>query len=90
MNSDDNIIKLDLPAAPQYLSILSTVIEMYLATVPDVVDREITLYNVKLAAQECCTNIIDTRYRRSCRTGRYRRAPIEGGVSTRLWPILNA
>ena len=62
MNSDDNIIKLDLPAAPQYLSILSTVIEMYLATVPDVVDREITLYNVKLAAQECCTNIIDHAY----------------------------
>ena len=62
MNSDDNFIKIDLPADAQYLSVLSTVIEMYLAHVPEVVDREFTIYNVKLAAQECCTNIIDHAY----------------------------
>lgn len=62
MTTEDNVIKLDLPAEARYLSILSTVIEMYLERVPDVADREMTVYNLQLAAQECCTNIIDHAY----------------------------
>jgi len=62
MNSDDKVIKLDLPAEARYLSILSTVIEMYLERVSDVAERDMTVYNLQLAAQECCTNIIDHAY----------------------------
>ena len=62
MTTEDNVIKLDLPAEARYLSILSNVIEMYLEQVPDVADGDMTVYNLQLAAQECCTNIIDHAY----------------------------
>jgi len=62
MKLDDNTIRLDLPADPQYLSILSSVIEMYLERVPEIANREMTVYNLKLAAQECCTNIVSHAY----------------------------
>ena len=57
-----DIIRLDLPADAQYLAILSSVIEIYLVRVNEISDREMTVYNLKLAAQECCTNIIDHAY----------------------------
>jgi serine/threonine-protein kinase RsbW len=61
MNLND-MVKLDLPADPKYLSILSAVIDNYLEHISGINEREMTVYNMKLAAQECCTNIIDHSY----------------------------
>ena len=55
-------VLLDTPADIRFLNIISVAIEAYLERVPEINDREMTVYNLKLAAQECCTNIIDHAY----------------------------
>ncbi|HUV91903.1 MAG TPA: ATP-binding protein [Anaerolineales bacterium] len=55
-------VLIDVPADPRFLNIISAAIEAYLDRVPEIDDRGTIIYNLKLAAQECCTNIIDHSY----------------------------
>ena len=55
-------VLLDTPAESRFLNIISAAIEAYLERVPEIDEREMIIYNLKLAAQECCTNIIDHSY----------------------------
>lgn len=60
----DATIRLDLPAAHRYLSLLSACIGDLLGKVPRLAEPDVTIYNVQLAAQEICANIVDHAYRR--------------------------
>ena len=55
-------VLLDTPAESRFLNIISAAIESYLERVPEIDDWEMIIYNLKLAAQECCANIIDHSY----------------------------
>ena len=61
MSSPETVL-LDMPADSRFLNIISAAIEAYLERIPEIDDREMIIYNLKLAAQECCTNIIDHSY----------------------------
>lgn len=58
----DATIRLDLPAAHRYLSLLSACIGDLLGKVPRLAEPDVTIYNVQLAAQEICANIVDHAY----------------------------
>ena len=55
-------VLIDVPADPRFLNIISAAIEAYLDRVPEIDGWGTIIYNLKLAAQECCTNIIDHSY----------------------------
>lgn len=61
MDTDDTIY-LDLPATYQYLNMLSACIGEMLARVNGLREPQIIAYNVQLAAQEICTNIVSHAY----------------------------
>ena len=61
MSSPETVL-LDIPADSRFLNVISAAIEAYLERVHEIDDREMIIYNLKLAAQECCTNIIDHSY----------------------------
>jgi serine/threonine-protein kinase RsbW len=58
----DDTIRLDLPATHKYLHLLGSCIEGVLMRVDDLADAEKQIYNLQLAAQELCTNIVDHAY----------------------------
>lgn len=55
-------IKLEIPAAHRFLNVLSGVLGELLNRVDDVEDRDTVTYQLQLAAQEVCTNIVDHAY----------------------------
>lgn len=60
--SHNEMVRLELPAAYQYLKILSACIEELLTCVDGIADREVVTYNVQLATHEVCTNIVEHAY----------------------------
>jgi len=58
----DDVIHLDLPATHKYLNLLGACIGEMLSRLDDVADVESTIYNLQLAVQECCANIVDHAY----------------------------
>lgn len=58
----DATIELELPAAHRYLSVLSACIGDLLAQAPHLAEPEVCTYNVQLAAQEICANIVNRAY----------------------------
>ncbi len=64
----DDVIRLDLPATHKYLNLLSACIGEMLLRLDDRAEIEQTIYNIQLAVQECCANIVDHAYDE--RTGR--------------------
>jgi serine/threonine-protein kinase RsbW len=58
----DETIRLDLPATHKYLHLLGSCIEGVLMRVEDLADAEKQVYNLQLAAQELCTNIVEHAY----------------------------
>lgn len=58
----DATIRLDLPAAHRYLSLLSVCIGELLGQAQRLAEPDVTIYNVQLAAQEICANIVDHAY----------------------------
>lgn len=58
----DDVIQLDLPATHKYLNLLSACIGEMLSRLDDAAEIETTIYNVQLAVQECCANIVDHAY----------------------------
>src|SRR5450631_3803631 len=57
-----NVIRLDLPASLQYLSVLGSCLNDILSQVNDLEEQEIVKYDVQLAVQELCTNIVRHAY----------------------------
>lgn len=55
-------IRLDIPAEHRYLNVLSQCIDAVLARVDGLADLATTSYNLQLAAQEICTNIVEHAY----------------------------
>ena len=58
----DSVIRLELPATLQYLSILGACLNDILLQVRGLEEQEIVSYNVQLAVQELCTNIVRHAY----------------------------
>jgi len=58
----DDVIRLDLPATHKYLNLLGACVGEMLSRLDDVADIESTVYNLQLAVQECCANIVDHAY----------------------------
>jgi serine/threonine-protein kinase RsbW len=58
----DDVIRLELPATHKYLNLLSACIGEMLSRLEDVAELQTVIYNVQLAAQECCANIVDHAY----------------------------
>lgn len=58
----DDVIRLDLPATHKYLNLLSACIGEMLLRLDDRAEMEVTIYNIQLAVQECCANIVDHAY----------------------------
>lgn len=56
------VIRLDLPATPKYLTVLSACIAEILARAELGAERETLTYNLQLAAHEACANIVDHAY----------------------------
>ncbi|MBL8118443.1 MAG: ATP-binding protein [Anaerolineae bacterium] len=55
-------IRLELPATPKYLNVLTACIGEMLQRVEGLAEPEQTIYNIQLAVHEGCTNIIDHAY----------------------------
>jgi len=60
--SEGDTIRLDLPAAYQYLGVLSACLVELLTHVEGLSEREDVTSNVQLAVQEICTNIVEHAY----------------------------
>lgn len=62
MIDQSEVIELDLPAIYKYLNVLSECLAAMLVRVEDLPEQEIQIYNIQLAVQEVCTNIVDHAY----------------------------
>ena len=69
-----DIIRLELPAEYKYLHVLTVCIEALLERVESVSESSALLYDIQLAVQEACTNIIRHAYANQ--------------VSNRIWVTL--
>ena len=58
-----DVIRLNLPASFKYLNVLSATIAEILGRVDGLAEADATIYNIQLAAQEACTNIVDHAYK---------------------------
>ncbi len=58
----DDTIRLDLPANLKYLHLVGSCIEGVLMRIEGLADPEKQVYNLQLAAQELCTNIVEHAY----------------------------
>ncbi|MCB0210148.1 MAG: ATP-binding protein [Anaerolineae bacterium] len=59
----DKVIQLELPAEHKYLNVVSACIAAMLERVETVSEHEIITYNIQLAVQEACTNIVRHAYK---------------------------
>ncbi len=55
-------IQLELPATHKYLNVATACIAEMLARVDGIQDHEQAVYNLQLAVQEACANIVDHAY----------------------------
>ena len=58
----DEVIRLDVPATHKYLNLLGACIGEMLSRLDDGRDLQTAIYNMQLAVQECCANIVDHAY----------------------------
>ncbi|HMQ32685.1 MAG TPA: ATP-binding protein [Chloroflexaceae bacterium] len=56
------VVRFDLPARYTYLHLLGDCIASMLKLVDGIVDAEMLVYNIQLAAHEACTNIVNHAY----------------------------
>lgn len=59
----DDVIRLDVPATHKYLNLLSACVGEMLSRLDDLREMQTTIYNMQLAVQECCANIVDHAYK---------------------------
>jgi serine/threonine-protein kinase RsbW len=60
--SEFDTIRLDLPASYKFLHVLGLCLQGMLERIEGLTELDITVYNMQLAAQEICTNIVDHAY----------------------------
>ncbi len=60
MMTDHNLIRMDLPCNNKYLNVVGAAVTEFM--IRAITDDETHLYNMQLAVQEVCTNIIDHAY----------------------------
>lgn len=65
-------LEINVPVSYRYLNVIGAAIEHYLQAIPGLEEREALSYNLQLAAQEICTNIIDHAYDRQLGQIRFR------------------
>ena len=56
------VVRLELPAENRYLNVISACLAALLEQIDDIPERETLTYNLQLAIQEACTNIVDHAY----------------------------
>jgi len=61
-SESDETVRLDLPAAYRYLNVISACLAAVLEHTEGLSDQDTITYNVQLAVQEACTNIVDHAY----------------------------
>jgi serine/threonine-protein kinase RsbW len=59
----EDVIRLDVPATHKYLNLLSACVGEMLSRMDDLPELQTTIYNMQLAVQECCANIVDHAYK---------------------------
>ena len=57
-----DFVRLDLPAAYRYLNVISACVDAIFERIDNLQEKEMLVYQVKLAVHETCTNIIDHAY----------------------------
>ncbi len=57
-----DFVRLDLPAAYRYLNVISACVDAIFEHIDHLHEKEVLVYQVKLAVHETCTNIIDHAY----------------------------
>jgi serine/threonine-protein kinase RsbW len=62
LSSELDLIRLDLPATPKYLNVLSACIGSMLEHEPEPSDMGQVIYNIILATHEVCVNIVEHAY----------------------------
>ncbi len=77
-------ITLVLPADLKYLNIVGACVEALLQRVEKVTDRSATVYNIQLALQEACTNVVTHAYQGGDATQQITLAFNVFGTPTRL------
>ena len=60
--SQADLVRFDLPATHKYLNVLGAAVTALLNRAEQVQEPEITAYNIQLAIQEICANIVDHAY----------------------------
>ncbi|MEO8610262.1 MAG: ATP-binding protein [Chloroflexota bacterium] len=58
----DDVIRLDVPATHKYLNLVSACVGEMLSRLDNLPEMQATIYNLQLAVQECCANIVDHAY----------------------------
>lgn len=76
-------VRLELPAAHRYLNIVGAVVAELLAREEGLAEPQIVSYNVQLAVQEICANIVDHAY-----DGRGGRIEVALAVDARPWRLV--
>jgi serine/threonine-protein kinase RsbW len=56
------VVRLELPAEHRYLNVVSACLAALLEQVDEIAERDTVTYNLQLAIQEACTNIVDHAY----------------------------
>jgi serine/threonine-protein kinase RsbW len=59
----EDVIHVDVPATHKYLNLLGACIGEMLSRLDGLPELEATIYNMQLAVQECCANIVDHAYK---------------------------
>jgi serine/threonine-protein kinase RsbW len=62
LSESNPLVCLELPAEHRYLNVLSACLAAFLERVEDIDERDVVSYNLQLAIQEACTNIVDHAY----------------------------
>jgi serine/threonine-protein kinase RsbW len=61
-SSQPTVIRLELPAEHRYLNVVGACAAALLARAPGLQEADIVNYNVELALQEACSNLVDHAY----------------------------
>jgi serine/threonine-protein kinase RsbW len=59
----DDDLRLDLPASNKYLSVLGANLDAFIERIEGVAEPRVAAYNIQLAVNEICANIIAHAYR---------------------------
>lgn len=62
MNDDEQIVKLNVPASAQFVAVVEDCVAGMLRRIGQLEEDEQSVYNIRLAVHETCTNILEHAY----------------------------